>query len=138
MVQNPQAYRIGRFSRKINTKEVFNIAQLGRPLHDNFMPGNTVDLEWHGITFIVDFADQYFQQVFECYDSPYNTYRYWGLPPGPIANPGAASLDAAVDPLESSELYFVAKPGGGHAFSQNLAQHNRAVSRWRAYLRSSR
>lgn len=73
------------------------------------------------------------------FDSPYNTYRYPGLPPGPIANPGKASLLAAVDPIESREMYFVALPGRvGHAFSETLEQHNRAVARWRAYLRSSR
>jgi UPF0755 protein len=73
------------------------------------------------------------------FDSPYNTYRYPGLPPGPIANPGKASLDAAVDPVESRELYFVALPGRvGHAFSETLEQHNRAVARWRSYVRSSR
>ena len=73
------------------------------------------------------------------FDSEYNTYRYPGLPPGPIANPGKGSLEAAVDPIESRELYFVALPGRtGHAFSETLEQHNRAVTRWRAYLRSSR
>jgi UPF0755 protein len=73
------------------------------------------------------------------FDSPYNTYRYPGLPPGPIANPGKASLDAAVEPVESRELYFVALPErAGHAFSETLEQHNRAVARWRSYLRSSR
>jgi UPF0755 protein len=73
------------------------------------------------------------------FDSPYNTYRYRGIPPGPIANPGKGSLDAAVKPIESREMYFVALPGRtGHAFSETLDQHNRAVARWRAYLRSSR
>ena len=72
-------------------------------------------------------------------DSPYNTYRYAGLPPGPIANPGLASLEAAVEPDDSRELYFVALPGRrGHAFSEDLEQHNRAVARWRAYVRSAR
>ncbi len=73
------------------------------------------------------------------FDSPYNTYRYPGIPPGPIANPGKGSLEAAVKPIQSRELYFVALPGRtGHAFSETLEQHNREVARWRAYLRSSR
>ena len=72
------------------------------------------------------------------FDSPYNTYRYPGLPPGPIANPGEASLRAAVEPNESDSLYFVAKPGGGHTFSPTLEEHNRAVRVWRRYARSLR
>jgi UPF0755 protein len=67
-------------------------------------------------------------------DDPYNTYRHPGLPPGPINNPGRAALAAAIDPQTTPFLYFVAKPGGGHAFSETLAEHNRAV----ALLRSSR
>ncbi len=62
-------------------------------------------------------------------DDPYNTYRYSGLPPGPINSPGRAALAAAITPQETSYLYFVAKPGGGHAFSRTLAEHNRAVAR---------
>jgi UPF0755 protein len=62
-------------------------------------------------------------------DDPYNTYRYAGLPPGPINSPGRAALAAAITPQETSYLYFVAKPGGGHAFSRTLAEHNRAVAR---------
>jgi len=68
-------------------------------------------------------------------DSPYNTYRYPGLPPGPIANPGRAALRAAVDPAPTRALYFVARNDGSHEFSESLRQHNRAV--WR-YQKSRR
>jgi len=71
-------------------------------------------------------------------DSPWNTYRQRGLPPGPIASPGAASLLAAVHPSDGAELYFVASPDGGHRFSDSLEAHTRAVAEWRSYLRSSR
>ena len=65
---------------------------------------------------------------------PYNTYRNPGLPPGPIANPGVASLKAAIAPAETEFLYFVAKPGGSgaHSFSRTLAEHNTAVQTYRA------
>ena len=62
-------------------------------------------------------------------DDPYNTYRYPGLPPGPINSPGRASLAAAMDPEKHKYLYFVASPEGGHAFSATLAEHERAVAR---------
>jgi len=66
-------------------------------------------------------------------DHPYNTYRHAGLPPGPIANPGLASLQAVLDPTRSDELYFVARPdgSGGHQFSSNLADHEAATERYR-------
>jgi UPF0755 protein len=60
-------------------------------------------------------------------DSPYNTYRVHGLPPGPVANPGLASLRAAAEPAKSDYLYFVAKHDGSHAFSTNIDEHNRNV-----------
>ncbi|MCL6518589.1 MAG: endolytic transglycosylase MltG [Armatimonadetes bacterium] len=59
-------------------------------------------------------------------DSPYNTYRYPGLPPGPIANPGLASIKAALHPANVDYLYYVAKRDGSHIFSRTLDEHNRA------------
>lgn len=62
----------------------------------------------------------------------YNTYTHAGLPPGPIANPGVASLEAALDPAKTDYLYFVAKPdGGGHRFSRTIEEHNRRVREYR-------
>lgn len=69
------------------------------------------------------------------FDSPYNTYRYPGLPPGPITNPGALSLQAAIRPATSPYLYFVRTTEGRHTFSENLAKHNRAVAAYRAMTR---
>ena len=62
--------------------------------------------------------------------TPYNTYLVPGLPPGPIANPGLASLEAALHPAPVNFLYFVAKNDGSHFFSRTLEQHQRAVRQY--------
>jgi UPF0755 protein len=64
------------------------------------------------------------------FDSPYNTYRYAGLPPGPIASPGEASIRAALHPEPGDFLYFVSNNRGGHVFSRSLAEHQRNVARY--------
>jgi UPF0755 protein len=63
--------------------------------------------------------------------TPYNTYVIDGLPPGPIANPGRAAMEAVVNHSRTKEIYFVADGSGGHAFAETLDQHNRNVGRWR-------
>lgn len=72
-------------------------------------------------------------------DSPYNTYRKPGLPPGPIANPGLASLRAAAAPSTTPYLYFVARNDGSHVFATSNEEHNRNVEQWqRKYFRDKR
>lgn len=65
------------------------------------------------------------------FDSPYNTYRHVGLPPGPIASPGEASIRAALKPASGDLLYFVSNNQGGHVFARTLAEHQRNVARYR-------
>ena len=73
------------------------------------------------------------------FDSPYNTYRYAGLPPGPIASPGRASLLAAAAPADVAYLYFVSKNDGSHAFAATLDEHNRNVQQYQVkYFRDQR
>ena len=71
-------------------------------------------------------------------DSPYNTYRHAGLPPGPIASPGAAAIRAAIQPAETDFLYFVSDDRGGHLFSRTLAEHNQKVARYRREVATRR
>jgi UPF0755 protein len=72
------------------------------------------------------------------FESPYNTYRRQGLPPGPIGNPGALSLQAALQPAVTDHMYFVADTEGGHIFAPTLVEHNRNVDRYRQLLAAQR
>lgn len=73
------------------------------------------------------------------FDSPYNTYRYGGLPPGPIAAPGRRALEATVSPADVNYLYFVSRNDGTHVFATTLAEHNRNVFEWQIkYFRARR
>jgi len=72
-------------------------------------------------------------------DSPYNTYRYPGLPPGPIASPGRAALEAAVQPADTDYLYFVSRNDGSHAFARTYDEHKRNVEKYQVeYFRDLR
>jgi UPF0755 protein len=72
-------------------------------------------------------------------DSPYNTYKYSGLPPGPIASPGKASIEAALAPADVDYLYFVSRNDGSHVFASTLAEHNANVQEYQVlYFRRQR
>lgn len=71
-------------------------------------------------------------------DSPYNTYKNAGLPPGPIANPGYAAIKATLNPEQHDYIYFVADGTGGHVFSKTLAEHNKNAAKWRQIRRQNK
>ena len=86
------------------------------------------------VIYALQLAGRYRGEIFKddlAVQSPYNTYMHPGLPPGPIANPGRASLQAAFSPAETNYFYFVADSKGGHVFSANLERHSRAVAGYR-------
>jgi len=69
------------------------------------------------------------------FDSPYNTYRHAGLPPGPIGNPGKSALEAAMHPAQSDYYYFVADAAGHHRFARTIEEHNKNVDAYRRAMR---
>jgi UPF0755 protein len=71
-------------------------------------------------------------------EHPFNTYVIAGLPPAPIALPGADAIRATLDPADTRDLYFVADGTGGHVFARSLEEHNRNVAKWRAFERAQK
>ena len=70
-------------------------------------------------------------------DSPYNTYRHAGLPPGPLASPGKEAILAVLEPAPAKDLYFVSRNDGSHEFNETLGAHDRAVNRYQRRRASS-
>lgn len=86
------------------------------------------------VIYALQLADRYRGEIFKndlAHASPYNTYVHPGLPPGPIANPGRASLQAVLAPAQTDYLYFVADRKGGHTFSASIQRHEKAVATYR-------
>ncbi len=72
------------------------------------------------------------------YDSPYNTYVIYGLPEGPISNPGRAALEAVLNPMDTDDIYFVANGKGGHVFAKTYEEHQKNVEKWRQIKKSKK
>ncbi len=104
---------------------LLNRLRLGMPLEcdPTTIYAALLENRYHGVIHKSDLANT----------NAYNTYQHAGLPPGPIPNPGAASLEAAIAPAQTDFLFFVARPdgSGGHNFSATLAEHNRHVLEYR-------
>jgi UPF0755 protein len=98
--------------------------------HNRLRRGMRLETDPSVIYGIPDFDGNLRRADLEDTGNPYNTYQIPGLPPGPIANPGAAALRAAVAPADSSYLYFVSRNDGTHEFSSSYAEHSAAVDRY--------
>lgn len=105
--------------RQLVSAVLHNRLRLGMPLQSD--PTATYGRDIRGLPTATDIA----------VESPYNTYLHTGLPPGPICNPGLATLHAALTPARVPYLYFVSRNDGTHAFSRTLTEHNRSVARFR-------
>ncbi len=98
--------------------------------HNRLHRGMRLDTDPAVIYGIPDFDGNLRRAHLEDAGNPYNTYQIRGLPPGPIANPGADSLRAAVEPADARYLYFVSRNDGTHEFSNSYAEHAAAVDRY--------
>ena len=95
------------------------------------------EFEKAGLSFQREIEQQIYYKDLEI-DSPYNTYKYYGLPPGPISNPGKKSVLAAIYPAGTNYIYFVAKGDGRHTFSRTAAEHARAKAEFNKVRREVR